>query len=47
MNFEKHFVTLLNFVCAHYIDVLSISFMHNLLTFSLVHFCDNWNVLCH
>ena len=47
MNFEKHFVTLLNFACAHYIHVLSISFTHNLLTFSLVYFCDFWNVLCH
>ena len=44
MNFEKNFVTLLNLsapTCAF--DL----FTHNLLTISLVHFCDFWNVLCH
>ena len=47
MNFEKHFVTMLNLRAPTIVHVLSISFMHNLLTISLVDFCDFWNVLCH
>ena len=47
MNFQKHFVALLNLhALTIYNHVLSISFTHNLLTISLVSFCK-WNVLCH
>ena len=45
MNFEKPFVTLLN-LRAIYVFFRS-PFTHNLLTISLVDFCDFWNVLCH
>ena len=47
MNFEiDAFRDFAEFACAHYVHVLSISLTHNLLTISLVDFCDFCNVLC-